>query len=369
MGNESIVIAGYYGFGNVGDEAMLAVLIDRVRLNFPGVELVVLSQDPRATSQMHRVRSVNRWDFPQISRTLKASTCFILGGGSLLQDSTSQRSLMYYLGLIWLARRDKIPVFLLGQGIGPLIRTTSKKLVSSILSQVELILLRDDESYEQLRNLGIDGNKLLLGADLALLINYLRPVDLEKRERARTICVVPRYGFTPTGLRHFTHALDRICCEQSLAIRLLPFGGKQDTAMAESMKSVLKASVSIDKTKEDHILQKLRIIEQSTLLIGMRLHSLVFALSTRTPFIALSYDPKMERLVRQVESISGSRLPLWRLESLHQYKIFDEIAAMIAREKEMREEFSIAEEKLSQRAAAGLSRALTAIGQYVRSTR
>jgi len=201
------------------------------------------------------------------------------------------------------------------------------------------------------------------------LINYSSPVDIKKCERMRTICVVPRYGFTQAGLRHFIYALDRICCAQGLEVHLLPFGGKQDTTTAESMTRIMKAPVRIDETKDDNFFQKLKIIGQSKLLIGMRLHGLIFALSMKTPFIALSYDPKMDSLVKQIESISGTRIPLWRLESLDQYQIFDDIAAMINQENDMRTKFSIAEEKLSQRADAGLSKALTAISSYLRSTR
>ena len=92
-----ILISGYYGFANAGDEAMLTAIIESLRQVEKNVELTVLSGNPEDTAAKHQVCSVYRFNPLGIIRAMKDSELIISGGGSLLQDVTSKRSLLYYL--------------------------------------------------------------------------------------------------------------------------------------------------------------------------------------------------------------------------------------------------------------------------------
>jgi len=94
-----IVISGYYGFGNAGDEAILEAMVRDLRALAPGARLVVLSADPAATAARCGVEAVPRMHLPSVLGALRGADLFISGGGSLLQDATSWRSVPYYAGI------------------------------------------------------------------------------------------------------------------------------------------------------------------------------------------------------------------------------------------------------------------------------
>ena len=75
-----IVLSGYYGFDNVGDDAILYAIIHSLKEYDPQVEIVVLSQNPKKTEEMYHVDSVKRWSIKEITKALKNADCLISGG-------------------------------------------------------------------------------------------------------------------------------------------------------------------------------------------------------------------------------------------------------------------------------------------------
>ena len=159
------VISGYFGFQNIGDEAVLAAMIEHLKEEAPGSEIVVLSKDPALTNKLHNVSTVNRGDILRISRELRSADLFISGGGSLLQDVTSFRSALYYLALVALAKMMKKPVFFYAQGIGPLTRKATKALVRIVANRVDTITVRDEQSRALLQSIGVTKPKIHVAAD------------------------------------------------------------------------------------------------------------------------------------------------------------------------------------------------------------
>jgi len=100
-----LLLSGYYGFGNFGDEAILRVFVDQWRERRPGDSIVVLSADPRETASTYGVRSVERMDAHVVGQAIRDADLVVSGGGGLLQSSTSLRSLLYYTGIIREAKR------------------------------------------------------------------------------------------------------------------------------------------------------------------------------------------------------------------------------------------------------------------------
>lgn len=125
-----VILSGYYGFDNAGDEAILHSIIAALRRENPALEITVLSNHPHQTEKAFQVKSVNRHRFAEINQVMRKADGLISGGGSLFQDVTSSRSLLYYAGVIQLARFHKIPVCIYAQGdtITPIIQQTPRFL-------------------------------------------------------------------------------------------------------------------------------------------------------------------------------------------------------------------------------------------------
>src|SRR5437868_5165563 len=168
-----ITISGYYGCGNTGDEAVLAGILSafQERAGIGSSSFTVLSQDPAATMRQHGTNAVPRMGRSGVRRAIQHSDLFISGGGSLLQDTTSLRSLFYYLWIIRTARSVGRPVMIYGQGMGPLRRPISRMLTRSVLNRVHHITVRDPGSAELLKRIGVVTPPIEITADPAFALS------------------------------------------------------------------------------------------------------------------------------------------------------------------------------------------------------
>ena len=141
----NLVVSGYYGSKNAGDEAMLAAMLEVLSDLDPKLHITVISADPEDTRARHGVDAVSWLDITRILQLLGRADLLISGGGSLLQNVTSRRSLYYYLGIIFLALAVKTPVMLYAQGIGPIRGRLACALTRLIVNRVQLITVRDHE--------------------------------------------------------------------------------------------------------------------------------------------------------------------------------------------------------------------------------
>ncbi|NLK01375.1 MAG: polysaccharide pyruvyl transferase CsaB, partial [Clostridia bacterium] len=141
-----VVLSGYYGFQNAGDEAILYSIIKALRKVSPDIEMLVLSNSPSETSLRHGVEAANRWCIKEIYSEIRKSDLFISGGGSLLQDVTGLKSLVYYLGIVFLAKLLGKPVMFYAQGIGPINSFIGRVLTKIAADRVDLITVRDENS-------------------------------------------------------------------------------------------------------------------------------------------------------------------------------------------------------------------------------
>ena len=144
------VISGYYGFKNFGDELILSVLIEH--LKSVNVESVVLSSDIQFTKENNKVKAVDRFNIKNIVEEIKNSDVLISGGGSLLQDVTSFKSLVYYAFIIALGILFNKKVIIFAQGIGPLNNGLARFIVRKILKFCSYVSVRDEKSLELLKN-------------------------------------------------------------------------------------------------------------------------------------------------------------------------------------------------------------------------
>lgn len=165
-----VLICGAYGNGNVGDETILEAILQQLRDHDGDVPVCVMSKTPRRTARQVQAASVYTFRLFQVRRQLKQAKLFIGGGGSLIQNATSNRSLWFYLYCIWAAHRAGCQVMMYGCGIGPVKRGLNRKLAAKALNAcVDLIALRDPDSKTELEKLGVTRPECHVTADPALL--------------------------------------------------------------------------------------------------------------------------------------------------------------------------------------------------------
>lgn len=308
-----IVVSGYYGSKNAGDEAMLAAMIEVLSDLDPQVNITVISTDPEDTMRRHGVHAVSWLSFGDIAGELRSADLLISGGGSLLQNVTSGRSLYYYLGVIWLAERLGVPVMLYAQGIGPVCGGLARSLMRRIAGDVSLITVRDHGSFEEIENLGIDRPPVEVTADPVLAIH---PVDLGIGrgilKRAKADGAKPVIGVSVREWRGWEHykqviaeAADRAAKELDARVVFFPMQVPEDVRTAEDIAVRMKAKATV-LTDEFATSELLSLVGNFDLLIAVRLHALIFAGVMGVPMVGVSYDPKIDRFLSSIgETAAG----------------------------------------------------------------
>ncbi len=290
-----VVISGYYGFDNIGDEAILKSIIMALKEEDEDIEITVLSSNPTETQKNYDVKSINRWSLKKVYKELKKSDGLISGGGSLLQDVTSSRSLLYYTFIMGLANSLNKPVVIYAQGIGPINKKMNKKIVKHFLNKVQYISLRDKESLDLIKNIGV--NK-----DVDIVPDPVMGLDFEStkdyNEENYIIVSVREWKAKDYYLKSIAKSCNDIA-KKGINIKLLPMHGNEDELISKELASMIDYEVDI-LSHEMNIESKLRYIRKAKLMIAMRLHALIFAGNVGTPMIGISYDPKIDSYLKVV---------------------------------------------------------------------
>ncbi len=295
-----LVISGYYGYGNTGDEAILAALTDELHRRYPAAQLTVLSADPKATARQYGVEATPRWSLPAIWRALRSADLLISGGGGLIQDATSRLSPLYYLAILRLARLAGTPYMIFAQGLGPLRHWFTRWATARCFRRAAAITVRDEPSAQLLSQLGVTAPPVEVTADPALLLKPCPPH--RTNELLREFGLSESAGLVGIALRSWADCdvvgpaaalIRHLHQSQAGRVLLIPFQPEEDMNLTWRVASEAAVPVTI----LDRLLapqELLGVVSRLDLLVSMRLHGLIFAASAQVPAIALSYDPKVE---------------------------------------------------------------------------
>ncbi len=283
-----VVIVGYYGYGNAGDEALLACLLEALP---PELTPLVLSGDPKATTQTHGVTAISRWDWRAIRAALVQSVGFVWGGGSLMQDRTSWRSPLYYGALMLWAQRCGLKTIAWAQGLGPLDRRWCQQLTRRCLQGCTTVTVRDRASAALL-------DQWQVAHTCAPDPVWAMPT-MPQSTRAEIIAVNlrPHPDLTPQREAVITAALLRLQALSGAAVAALPFQARDQEVLAR----VLPAEA---EWLTEAPMQALAGVQFA---IAMRLHAVIRAAAVGTPLWGLSYDPKVMQVLQQY-GLSGLAL-------------------------------------------------------------
>ena len=337
---KNILISGYYGSKNGGDEAMLAAMLEVLRELDGDLNFTVISMNPEYTKKRHKVDAVAWLDIFSIIKKILSADLLISGGGSLLQNVTSRRSLYYYLGIIFLAEIFGRKVMLYAQGIGPVQGNFAHKMMNFIVNRVDLITVRDHGSLEELKRLKISKPKIFCTADPVLAI---KPVSLDDGKKILSKYFLDEEKiFVGVSVRKWSHwencqnelaaALDKLVEEKNAEIIFLPMQFPEDVKAAESTAKLMKNNSAV-LSDEFSTAEILSLVGCMDILISIRLHALIFAGVMNVPMLGISYDPKIERFLDSI----GEK-PLGTLENITAEKIFDEVTKKFDAKKNLHNE-------------------------------
>jgi polysaccharide pyruvyl transferase CsaB len=297
------VLCGYYGKGNGGDEALLVSMLEMLP---PHVKPLVLSADPRATSKSYGVRSYDRMNSGAVVRALKESQVLILGGGSLIQDATSTRNSIYYGGLMGLARQFGLTTMAIAQGIGPVNKPLTRWIAKRAFGNCAALSVRDPASAALLETWGIscivapDPVWSLAATPVPEIANIPGP------KIAVTLRSHPQ--LTNQRLDTLTTALVDLQAATGSHILLVPFQPTTDLDIARQIQSELTDNSQVVTLSDPKQLKGL--FQGVDLAIGMRYHSLIMAAAEGCKCWAISYDPKVSKLMTEID------LPGWELADI-----------------------------------------------------
>ncbi len=301
-----VIISGYYGYNNMGDDSLLASMIASLKKREPNIRITVLSKRPSETRRLFGVASINRFNPLSLFIAMRSAKLLISGGGSLLQNETSNRSLNYYISIIKLAKMMGLKVAVYASGIGPVHGDKFRERTRQALESADSITLRESSSLEEIRAMNVKNPNVSVTAD---------PVFAMDTPDGDWINYIMKHREIPAGKRYFAVSLrswhsssedfeakiatfcKAVSEKYNMTPLFIPLQISRDLAICEQMALLCNGILVRDLTASEFT----GIISNTQFVLGMRLHSLIYTARAGVPFIGLSYDPKINALAKELD--------------------------------------------------------------------
>ena len=305
---DGALVCGAYGRGNAGDDAILEAIVTELRQIDPDLPIWVLSRNPDDTRLTYRVNSIYTFAFPRFLRRMGKTRLYINGGGSLMQDVTSHRSLWFYLFTISAAKRLGCQVMMYGCGIGPIHSPANRRRAAKVLQKsVDAITLRDTHSREELEDMGVTNPEIILSADPTVILpaapeqvvdGILESQGIDPRGRYIGFALRPWPGFEEKAAL-FGAAADYAYEKYGLTPVFLPIERRLDVGAARLAAQHMKAPHYIlpETGSSDHTIG---LFARMQVVVSMRLHALVFAAGQGVPLVGVVYDQKISSFLSYI---------------------------------------------------------------------
>ena len=301
------LVSGYYGYKNSGDDALLLAISKELKKRKSDVRVAVLSANPKETERIYKINAINRFNIFKIIGALKKSKVMLSGGGSLMQDETSSKSLWYYSCLLRLSKMMGLKVMQISNGIGPINKKSNKRLVKNVINNyVDVVTLREEKSFVELDKMGVTSQKILT-SDLAMTLDGSDDAEVQKIFEEENIpsgdyvCISMREW--KNNPKNFEEEIAKVCDylyeKHNLSIIFIPMQYPADVAISKRIAKLMKSPyhiVSGRLTTENVI----GIIREAKVVMAMRLHSLIYGVSMNTPIVAIKYDPKIDGFMEYI---------------------------------------------------------------------
>ena len=305
---DGALVCGAYGRGNAGDDAILEAIVTELRQIDPDLPIWVLSRSPDSTRLAYRVNSIYTFSLHRFLWRMSKTRLYINGGGSLMQDVTSYRSLWFYLFTISWAKRLGNRVMMYGCGIGPIQSTANRRRAARVLQRsVDAITLRDTHSQAELEDMGVTKPEIILSADPTVILpaaptpvidGLLESQGIDPRGRYIGFALRPWPGFEKKAAI-FGAAADYAYEKYGLTPVFLPIERRIDVGAARLAAQHMKAPHFIlEQTgRSDHAIG---LFARMQVVVSMRLHALVFSAGQGVPLVGVVYDQKISSFLSYI---------------------------------------------------------------------
>ncbi|WP_100401508.1 polysaccharide pyruvyl transferase CsaB [Bacillus sp. FJAT-42315] len=341
-----VVISGFYGLGNTGDEAILEAIVDNLRNEIDDVDITVFSLSPEQTAKEHNVDTVYRgWrhENKEKVKALRQADVLISGGGGLLQDTYPTKFLFgplpYYLLIAFLAKLCGARVMFFSQGIGPVTSTWGKILMKVFANRADFVTVRDQYSKDYLHKLGVTRPQTVVTADIVFAFqkkeddSCMKSLSLTGDEKLVAVSVRPWFEHDDY-YEKLADALDELIVTDSITPVFVPMEGHHDVDASKRVMKLMKKADACHLLAGDFTPnQYLNFIGECDMTIGLRLHSLIFSALTAVPHVGISYDKKVESLLKR----SGMWDYSFRLEEFDAEKLKVNAREVLSRRAELSE--------------------------------
>ncbi|MCF0123007.1 MAG: polysaccharide pyruvyl transferase CsaB, partial [Ruminiclostridium sp.] len=308
QGRDQVVICGAYGRGNAGDDAILLAILTELRTIDPDLTFQVFSRNPKETRLRYRVNSFYIFNLFKALSHFKKSKLSINGGGSLMQDVTSSRSLWFYLWTLRAAKHHGCPVLMYGCGIGPIRNSGNRARAAKIINRyVDEITLRDPNSLKELESMGITNPKITLAADTTVILPAASKevVDgiLESRGLAADgsyVCFAlrPWHNFEEK-VGEIAAAADYVYEKYGMLPVFFPLEPRLDLEASKLAISRMKAPCHLI-TDAYPAEQTIGLLSRMKAVVSMRLHGLIFSAGQGVPLVGIVYDQKVSSFLSYI---------------------------------------------------------------------
>lgn len=327
---KSVLIGGYYGGNNIGDEAILRASLDAFQSARPELSFTVVSHSPENTEKYHKVRAVSWRDITSLAEAVRQSDLVLIGGGGLFMDYWGLDEESYfrilhggistYGTLAFLADAFGVPYILHGVGVGPLDGGLAREHTRQIFSQAKLATVRDPDSLALLEEIGLSPlpTHIHLTADAAFTLQS-GPQDEAQADRLRdSLGILPDKPLLAISIRYWdlpvppsdwlpalAQAVRDFLTEIDAHALLLPFQVGDEGWLTDDLQISRDLAQAIDLPDRLHLLEQApdicvmqSLISRCDILLGMRLHGLLMAINSHIPVVGLAYDPKVTSFIK-----------------------------------------------------------------------
>ncbi|OVE35717.1 polysaccharide pyruvyl transferase CsaB [Priestia aryabhattai] len=317
---KNVLLFGYYGDRNLGDEALLQGILTSFKKRNPELNVTVLSKNPKETTKRFDVQSSyaprTKKYMGNFLKEIRRTDLFVLGGGGLIQDFIGIKQLIYWVSSLLIAKSMGKKTMLYSIGVGPLSTPSSRRCAKFFLKFADVITVRDIESKELLNSIGIKKDKVIVTADPAFVLEEKEKINEQSRNfsKNQTIAIsfLPYYNIVNSPQKEeelekiFIEFINYILEEYNYNILLLPLHNlKGESHDLGAAKRILK---KVDKRERVSLYEEdltpsdaLTLLEECRLMVGMRLHSLILSGVISLPFIGIDYHPKVGSFIKLVK--------------------------------------------------------------------
>lgn len=359
--DKKIILSGYYGFDNSGDDAILKAIVKDIKEENKNIDITVLSKNPNNTKKIYKVDAVNRFKLKEVLMAIKSTSLLISGGGSLLQDVTSSRSLWYYLMIMYLAKFYKKKIMVYANGIGPINKSFNRYLARKILNKVDLITLRDQDSKNYIKDMKVTNKNIVVTADPVFTLASSKEARVREIFRDENIPLDKSYiGISIRKWKNLDNleevilkVIDYILEKYDTNIILIPMHHPDDLEISLNIQNRVRGYNCYTLKNKYSVEDIMGVINKLDLIVAMRLHSLIYAATQEVPMVGIVYDPKVEGILK-----SFNIEYMCFIENLSSEDLVYNIEKVWKNKEEIKKSLKEQDEKFKQKALSNVSMAL-----------